>query len=125
MVLPSWNDEHSPKAYYPSTYFGMSYAFLGDAPKPKFELSVHDHITLGRVPGVYTFAIHTNEAWSVSVEGGEGWLLGLSPLQGWGTQQITFSVAENVAKTRRTAIVTVRCGNGSESFPVNQDGKTE
>lgn len=121
MVLPSWNDQYNPPAYYPSTYFGAAYAYIGETPKPEMLLSVQGNITLGDWAQSYIFAVHSNASWKISVEGGEGWLYSLSPVSGWGTQTIKFSVDPNTTEKRRTATVTVTCGDIVRTFPINQD----
>ena len=124
MVLPSWNDDPQPKAYYPGTYFGDVYAFIGCNTLPWIDLSLsHGDITLGDREQSYTFAVHSNASWTISIDGGEGWLGGMSQLSGWGTRTITFSVSANKTKASRTATVTVKCGDIVRTFPINQGPK--
>ena len=121
MVLPSWNDDCLSGAYYPSTYFGDAYAFIGETPKPEMTLSVQKEITLGDWAQNYTFAVHSNAAWEIFVEGGEGWIDTLSPRSGWGAQTILLSVRQNATDKNRSAVVTVKCGDIVRSFPVHQN----
>jgi sugar phosphate isomerase/epimerase len=123
MVLPSWNDAHSPDAYYPSTYFAPAYAYIGETPKPEMILSVQEVIMLGDWAQGYIFAVHSNASWEISVEGGEGWIESMSPLSGWGTQSIHFRVNANTTKAKRTAMVTLTCGDIVKTFPIHQNWK--
>ncbi|MBN1403151.1 MAG: cellulase family glycosylhydrolase [Opitutales bacterium] len=119
MVMPSWNDEHSPEAYYPSTYFAQVYARIGNAGASQMTLSVGESIRLGSWPSRYTFAIHGNCSWSIECDA--DWILGLSPLSGWGTEAISFQVPEYNGQNRREATITVRGEGIVRSFPVIQD----
>jgi len=126
MILPSWNDDHSPSAYFPSTYFGDVYAFLGDMPKPWLCVPLFNgDILLGDWPQRYTFGVHSNVAWSVEVRGGEGWIGDMCPLSGWGERTVSFSVSQNNTPARRSATVTVRAGDQVKSFSIHQDPRAE
>jgi mannan endo-1,4-beta-mannosidase len=123
MALPSWNDEFAPAAYYPGTYFGAAYAFIGRTPDPQMTLSAENRVTFGDGPINYIFAVHSNAAWTIEVSGGDGWVCGMSPMSGWGTATVRFGVTENTTGKHRTAIVTVKCGDIVRSFPVTQNPK--
>ncbi|MFA5256872.1 MAG: cellulase family glycosylhydrolase [Opitutales bacterium] len=118
MVMPSWNDEHSPKAYYPSMYFAPIYARIGSTPDPQMLVSVRELIHLGPWAGSFTFAIHSNASWTVS--SGSEWIECLTPQSGWGTQTVTFHVPENKDSANRVGSITVTCGDITRTFPVQQ-----
>ncbi len=119
MVCPSWNDQHSPSAYYPSTYFPSVYARIGRDEATHMNLSVHGDIVMGPDASAYTFAIHGNASWRVECEGAD-WLRGLAPLSGWGTGQVNFEVAANDGPVSRMATIWVRGGGVERSFRVVQ-----
>jgi mannan endo-1,4-beta-mannosidase len=125
MVLPSWNDEHSPKSYFPDAYFGDVYAYIGKTPDPQMTLSVQGGtITLGDWAQNYTFAVHSNAAWAVTVNGGEGWVTSMNPSTCWGTKTVIFSVTGNTTGLHREAWVTVKCGDKTLMFAIHQNPHT-
>jgi|GEM_PF-4831274 len=121
MVLPSWNDDWNPKAYYPSSYFAPTYGRLGEVPTPEMTLSVQKGITLGPWASSYIFAVHSNASWTLTTDA--DWLECLNPKSGYGTQTISLSVLEYKGEKRRSGTITVKCGDIVRSFPITQNGR--
>lgn len=121
MMRPNWNDDPLPAAYWPDpNYFGEVYSLLGDNSNPKMEVSVKENITMGSQAGFYSFTVFSDSSWDVSVEGGDGWVVGLRRDSVWGSKPVRFDLTENDTGALRTATVTVRCGDIEKSFPILQ-----
>jgi mannan endo-1,4-beta-mannosidase len=126
MMVPSWEVDHSMKSYYPGTYFGDVYAFLGGNQKPWLNIPLFNgDILLGSWPQTYTFGVHSNGAWKVEIKDGDGWISGVSPTSGWGEKTVTFAVSRNLSEVRRSATVTVRCGDIVKTFSIHQERAEE
>jgi mannan endo-1,4-beta-mannosidase len=124
MIVPSWDVDCSMKSYYPGTYFGDVYAFLGNAKKPWLYIPLFNgDILLGDWPQSYTFGVHSNASWTVELQGGDDWIDDLSPASGWGEKAVMFTVSRNLSSARRSAVVTVRAGDIVKSFSIHQEPK--
>ena len=71
--------------------------------------------------GTQKFTITSNVDWSVSVDGGTGWLT-VTPQSGSGNKEVTVSATANTGSSPRTATITISNGGLTQTVNVTQYG---